>query len=70
MLTTILSIISVVVGVVGSILERRYSGGEIKKRDNYERDKELAGQDSPAIGKRLSDLRDRMRAKNRNTPGQ
>jgi len=70
MLTTILTIISALIGLVGGVLERRYSTEEIKKRSDYERDEELANQDSPAIGKRLSDLRDRMRKKNRSNTGQ
>lgn len=62
---TILTILSAILGLLGGIVERRYSEKAIKKRDNDERDKELANQDSPAISKRLSNLRKRLRIHNR-----
>ena len=56
----ILHIILAILGLVGGIAERHYSPEAVKKRSNYERDKELADQDSVAIGQRLRDLRNRM----------
>ena len=61
---TILTILSAILGLLGGIVERRYSKEAVKERDDYERDKELASQDSPAIGRRLSDLHDKLRKKN------
>ena len=58
MLTTILSIIAALVGVVGGVLERRYSDDAIKERNSSKRDKEIAGKDHIAKSKRLSDLVD------------
>ena len=64
MLTTVLTIISVLIGMVGGVLERRYSQDAVKKREDNKRDKELAKQDSIAISKRLSDYFDRLRLYN------
>ena len=64
MLTTVLTIISVLIGIVGGVLERRYSEEGQRKRREYERDKELAEQNSIAISKRLSDYFDRLRLHN------
>ena len=61
MLTTVLSIISVLIGIIGGILERRYTPDAIKKRSNRERDKEIADKDHVGKSKRLSDLMDAIR---------
>jgi hypothetical protein len=69
MTSTILTILSAILGLMGGIVERRYSKEAVKKRDNNERDKELAEQDSPAISKRLADLAKRLRIHNRKKKG-
>lgn len=58
MLTTVLSIISVIIGIIGGVLERRYTPDAVKKRNSSERDKEIAEKDHIAKSKRLSDLMD------------
>lgn len=58
MLSAILSILSVVLGIFGGFMERRYSPEAIKKRENNERDKEILEKDHMAKSKRLSDLMD------------
>ena len=60
MVEAVLYILSVILGLVGGVAERYYSEEAVQERSNYERDKELADQDSIAIGKRLRDLRNRM----------
>ena len=60
MLTTILTIVSALIGIIGGIVERHYEPDAIKKRDGYERDKEIANKDHAAKSKRLSDLVDRV----------
>lgn len=65
----IVHIILALLGLLGGVAERHYSKEAIKKRDNHERDKELAEQDSPAISKRLSDLHKRLRIHNRKKKG-
>jgi hypothetical protein len=54
MVESVLYILSVIFGLVGGMAERYYS-------EEYEKDKELADQDSVAIGVRMRDLRKRMR---------
>jgi hypothetical protein len=58
MLTTVLSIISVLIGIIGGVLERRYTPDAIKDREAQERDKEIANKNHIAKSKRLSDLVD------------
>ena len=58
MLTTVLSIISVLIGIIGGVLERRYTPDAIKERKDTARDKEIADKDHIAKSKRLSDLMD------------
>lgn len=65
MLTTILTIVSVLIGLIGGIAEKHYEPEAIKKRDDYERDKELNDQDSAGISVRLSNAFDRLRLFNR-----
>lgn len=60
MIDLIVSVLTLLVGAV-----TWYTSEEKQnKRHQNERDMELANQDSPAISKRLSNLRDRMRKKN------
>ncbi len=61
MLTLVLTIISSLIGIIGSVMERRYKPDEIKKRNDHERDKEIAEKDHPAKSKRLSDLFDAVK---------
>ena len=65
MIETVLTILAGFIGIAGIIIKSRYSKEATKKRSDYERDKELANQDSFAISKRLSDLRKRLRIHNR-----
>ncbi len=60
MLTTVLSIISVLIGIIGGVLERRYTDDAVKKRRAEERNKEIVDKDHIAKSKRLSDLVDRV----------
>jgi hypothetical protein len=46
--------------ILKSYLSGRYSVEGKKKRDDYERDKEIANKDHAAKSKRLSDLVDRV----------
>jgi hypothetical protein len=63
--TPALTIISIIVGIVGTILERHYSKEAIERREAEERDEEIVLGDDPAIGVRLSELYNRMRIQNR-----
>ncbi len=65
MIETILTIVAGVISIVVIIVKSRSSEESREKRDKDERDKELANQDSPAIGKRLSNLRKLLRIHNR-----
>ena len=69
MLTTILTIISALIGIIGGVIEKHYEPEAIEKRDEDEKNKELANQDSFAISKRLSDLRKRLRLRNSKKKG-
>jgi hypothetical protein len=64
MTTAIITIIASLVGMLGGILERRYKPDTIKKRNDHERDKEIAEKDHIAKSNRLSDLFDAVKLRN------
>ena len=61
----LLHIILAILGLLGGMVERHYSDDAVKERDNDERDRELAEQNSTAISKRLSDGIRRVRLRNK-----
>ena len=65
MVEILLALGPVLLVILKSILSGRYSVEGKKKRDDYERDKELTEQDSPGISVRLSNGFDRLRLFNR-----
>ena len=69
MIELILTIVAGVVSIVVIIVKSRSSEESRKKRNDNERDKELANQDSPAISKRLAGLHKRLRIHNRKKKG-
>lgn len=64
MVETILTILAGLIGIAGIIIKSRYSKGSSKKRNDHERDKEIAEKDHPAKSKRLSDLLDAAKLRN------
>ena len=69
MIELILTIVAGVVSILVIIVKSRSSEESRKLRDDNERDKELANQDSFAISKRLSDKWKRLRIHNRKKKG-
>ena len=67
MMSAILTILSAILGLLGGIVERRYSKEAIKKRGSHERGKALSEGKSKTIGLHLSNLYSRVR-QNRRTP--
>ena len=65
MTTLVLTIISAILGIAGSVFERRYSEDAIKERDKAKRDKAIVEHDSKALSGYLADLYGRVRRKNR-----
>ena len=73
MVEIFLALCPILLVVLKSIISGRYSVEGKKKRADYERDKELANQDSMGISRRLSNGLGRIRLYNRkkrrrNTP--
>ena len=64
MIETILTILAGIVGIAAIIIKKRYSRESTKKRNDHERDKEIAEKDHPAKSKRLSDLLDDVKLRN------
>lgn len=65
MVSLLIAIAPLLLTILGSIAKASFSEEGKRKREEYERDKELAEQDSIAISKRLSDGFDRLRLHNR-----
>lgn len=68
MITTILTIISTILGIAGGLVERHYSPEAIKRREGVERDEEIVEKNHAAKSARLSNLLDGVRSKNRSNP--
>lgn len=64
MTTAIITIIASLIGIIGGILERRHEPDVVKKRNDHERNKEIAEKDHVAKSKRLSDLLDAVKLRN------
>lgn len=64
MIETVLTILAGLIGIAGIIIKSRYSKGAARKRNDHERDKEIAEKDHIAKSRRLSDLFDRVRMRN------
>ena len=64
MIETILIILAGLVGIAAIIIKKRYSKEATKKRNDHERDKEIAEKDHVAKSKRLSDLLDAVKLRN------
>ncbi len=64
MIEAVLTILAGLVGIAGIIFKSRYSKESTKKRNNHERDKEIAEKDHPAKSKRLSNLFDAVKLRN------
>ena len=60
----ILTILAGLVGIAGIIIKKRYSKEVTKKRNDHERDKEIAEKDHPAKSRRLSNLLDAVKLRN------
>lgn len=60
MVEILLALMPVLLIILKSVLSGKYSAEGKKKRDAYERDKEIADKDHAAKSKRLSDLVDRV----------
>lgn len=64
MIETVLTILAGIVGIAGIIIKSRYSKESTKKRNDHEKDKEIAEKDHPAKSRRLSDLLDAVKLRN------
>ena len=64
MIEAVLTILAGLIGIAGIIFKSRYSKESIKKRNNHERDKEIAEKDHTAKASRLSDLFDAVKLRN------
>ncbi len=64
MIETILTILAGLIGIAGIIIKSRYSKESKKKRNDHERDKEIAGKDHVAKSRRLSNLLDAVKLRN------
>ncbi len=64
MIETVLTILAGLVGIAGIIIKKRYSKEATRKRNDHERDKEIAEKDQPAKSRRLSNLLDAVKLRN------
>jgi len=69
MIELVLTIVAGIISIAVIVIKSRSSEESRKERNDNERRKELAEQDSFAISKRLSNLRKRLRIHNRKKKG-
>ena len=64
MVSILVAILPTLLTILGFIVKERFSEEGIKKRSDYERDKEIAEKDHGAKSRRLSNLFDLVKLRN------
>ena len=59
-----IDLVSIILSIIVGIFQWYNEPGKVKKRNDHERDKEIAEKDHPAKSKRLSDLFDAVKLRN------
>ena len=70
MITSVITVIAALVGIIGGILERRYAKDAVLERAKAKRDEAIAKRNATDLSNILNDLHSHVRRQNRSHTGQ